>query len=245
MANADKKDRRAVLDEMRATEKRGERMRGFAIVGVALLIGLLLIGAAAYRPIKDGLTAREARNTAITDIGAAASACGDITTKKATGNQEHIPETEKGGYTDSPPAFGKHWNIWESMDKKFYRADERPPLEKLIHNQEHGFTILWYDESIADDSGKLDDVKAIAEKYAGTDNQRLKFMAVPWTKDDGKAFPDGQHVALTHWSVGGVGEDKTGDQVGVWQYCSAPSGEAVRSFMEKYPYMDSPEPGAV
>lgn len=31
-------------------------------------------------------------------------------------------------------------------------------------------------------------------------------------------------------------------QVGVWQYCSAPSGAALEAFMEEYPYTDSPEP---
>ena len=240
VAKTDKKDRRAVLDEMRSSQQRGERLRGFAIVGVCLLIGLLMIGAAAYQPIKDSINAREARSTAITDLGAPASACGKITTKKASGNQEHIPETEKGGYTDSPPAFGPHWNIWESMDKKFYTEQERPPLEKLVHNMEHGFTILWYDETIAGDSAQLDDVKKIAEKYSGTDNLRLKFMAVPWTEDDGDPFPDGQHVALTHWSVGGVGEDRTGEQVGVWQYCSEPSGEAAARLHGEVPVHGQP-----
>ena len=245
MAKTEKTDRRAVIEQMRARQNRAERGRGFAIVGVSLLVAVLIIGAAAYKPLKDSWDARATRDTPIQELGAPASVCGDITTKEATGNQQHIAETESGGYTDSPPAFGPHWNVWESMDKKFYSASERPPLEKLVHNQEHGFTILWYDETIADDDEQLDAVKAIAEKYSGTDNLRLKFMAVPWTKDDGKPFPDGQHVAMTHWSAGGTGLEKTGKQVGVFQYCSEPSGAAVEDFMTKYPYMDSPEPGAV
>ena len=61
--------------------------------------------------------------------------------------------------------------------------------------------------------------------------------------EDGKAFPDGQHVAFTHWSVGGAGAGPTpAKQVGVWQYCSAVSGAALNDFMLKYPYTDSPEP---
>jgi hypothetical protein len=68
---------------------------------------------------------------------------------------------------------------------------------------------------------------------------------VPWTSEDGKAFPKGQHVALTHWSVGGAGETDPSKQVGVWQYCSDVSGAALETFMEDYPYMDSPEPNAV
>ena len=34
-------------------------------------------------------------------------------------------------------------------------------------------------------------------------------------------------------------------QVGAFQYCSAPSGAALEDFMKKYPYFDSPEPGAM
>ena len=89
------------------------------------------------------------------------------------------------------------------------------------------------------------DIEAIADKYRGTDNFRLKFKAAPWLADDGAAFPEGQHVAFTHWSAGGTGQAATGEQLGVWQYCSAPSGAAVKAFMEKYPYVDSPEPDAM
>ena len=68
-----------------------------------------------------------------------------------------------------------------------------------------------------------------------------------WQRDgqDGAPFPDGQHIALTHWSVGGAVESDAEKQVGVWQYCSAPSGAALEQFMEDYPYLDSPEPAAV
>jgi hypothetical protein len=38
---------------------------------------------------------------------------------------------------------------------------------------------------------------------------------------------------------------RPGEQVGVWQYCSAPSGAALETFMKDYPYLDSPEPDAM
>ena len=91
----------------------------------------------------------------------------------------------------------------------------------------------------------MDDLRGIASKLQGTSDLRDKFKAVPWTSEDGKPFPDGQHVALTHWSVGGAGNTDPAKQVGVWQYCSAPSGAALEQFMLDYPYMDSPEPNAV
>ena len=71
-----------------------------------------------------------------------------------------------------------------------------------MHNLEHGYSLLWYDDTIAKNAKKLDAVKAIADKYEGT-KLTDKFIALPWTPKDGKAFPSGTHVALTHWSAGG------------------------------------------
>ena len=71
-----------------------------------------------------------------------------------------------------------------------------------MHNLEHGYSLLWYDDTIADSSDQLAVVQAIAEKFEGT-KLTDKFIALPWTSDDGKAFPEGTHVALTHWSAGG------------------------------------------
>ena len=132
------------------------------------------------------------------------------------------------------------------MERKLYTEDDRPPLGNLVHNLEHGYTILWYDQSVADDGGQMDELRGIADKLQGTGSMRLKFKAVPWlsSDEDGKKFPDGQHVALTHWSNGGVGDDATGKAVGVFQYCTDVSGAALKDFMLKYPYTDSPEPGA-
>ncbi|HYG95454.1 MAG TPA: DUF3105 domain-containing protein, partial [Nocardioides sp.] len=166
------------------------------------------------------------------------------TTKNAEGANDHRDEDEQITYDDAPPAFGPHWDAPESIDDRFYTEDSRPELERLVHNLEHGFTILWYDETAADDASMLGEIKAIAEKLDYSDtNNRLSFIAAPWTSDDGGDFPDGQHIALTHWSIGGDG-DPAGEQTGVWQYCSEPSGAALQEYMEKYPFTDSPEPNA-
>jgi len=111
-----------------------------------------------------------------------------------------------------------------------------------VHNLEHGYTILWYDETIADDDDQLNQVQALAKKFkADDDNFRLKFIAAPWTGDDenGKQFPNDQHIAFSHWK--GDADKSTG----VWQYCSEVSGEALKTFMKDYPYTDSPEAGAI
>jgi len=245
-----KTDRQAVIEQMRKKQKSAERRRGTVIVVTCVVIALFIVGLAAIPIIKDKWDARKLDNTALSDLGAAASSCEKVTTKKAEGNQEHVPVGTEVDYPESPPAFGKHWNeagvAPAPFARKFYTTKDRPEIEALVHNLEHGYTILWYDETIAGDSDALDEVQAIAEKFEG-DSLRDKFIAAPWKKsdDDEGTFPDGEHVALTHWSAGGVGETDTTKQVGVWQYCSAPSGAAVEDFVKKYPYFDSPEPDAM
>lgn len=245
MSNKAKKDRQAVIDSIRKDQARAERSRGLALVGVAVLVGVLIVGAAAFKPVKDWWDLRSYSSAELSAIGAKADSCDDVVTKPAQGNQDHVDVGSPLTYEDAPPAFGTHWNMWDGMDRKLYAASDRPELGELVHNLEHGYTILWYDQTVADDSDMMDDLRGIASKLEGTDNLRDKFKAVPWTSEDGKAFPDGKHVALTHWSIGGAGESDPAKQVGVWQYCSAPSGAALEKFMEDYPYMDSPEPNAV
>jgi hypothetical protein len=242
-----KTDRQAVIDQIRKQQKGADRRRGFMIVGVCTVIALLIVGAAAFRPIKDWWDVRQFNDTDLASIGSAASVCQKVTTKKATGEQQHVPEGTPIEYGEAPPAFGEHYEVPAPMDRKLYSAEDRPALGTLVHNLEHGYTILWYDETIADDDAAMNELRGIASKLAGTSNLRTKFKAVPWTSEDegGKKFPNGQHVAFTHWSVGGSGgAGDAASQEGVWQYCSEVSGEALSKFMLDYPYTDSPEPGA-
>lgn len=242
MAKQDKSDRRAVLDSMRSQQKNADRRRNFLIVGACCLIALLIVGAAAYGPIKNRYDLAKFNDIKLSDIGAPASACGEIETLPATGGSDHVQEPTPVAYAESPPAFGQHYDVWEGLERKLYTKADRPPLGRLVHNMEHGFSILWYDESVAEDPDQMETLRGLAAKLKGTDNFRLKFKAAPWLADDGEAFPKDQHIAFTHWSVGGIGDDATGEQVGVWQYCSAISGAALEQFMLDYPYTDSPEP---
>ena len=49
----------------------------------------------------------------------------------------------------------------------------------------------------------MTEIEGIAKKFDVSDsNFRFKFIAAPWTSEDvkeSKAFPDGQHIAFTHW----------------------------------------------
>ena len=248
-SKSEKSDRRQVIEEIRRKQKGAEKRQGMAIVGVCVLVAALIVGAAAWNPITTAIQKARYADTPVDEIGAKASVCGEITEKKANGAQEHVPTGQQVDYTDAPPAFGAHWNeagvAPTPISERFYTADSRPELEALIHNSEHGYTILWYDEKAADDSSEIARIKAIAASMDASDtNQRLKFKAVPWTaadvKETGKKFPKGQHIALTHWRV----DRDTQEQYGAWQYCSEVSGAALKAFMDKYPFTDAPEPYA-
>lgn len=250
MAKPDKTERQRVIDEIRKKEKGADKRRGFLIVGVCLVVAVLIVGAAVYRPLKDAWDLRAYSDKSLAELGAPASACGEVTTESAEGNQDHVSEDTQVTYDHAPPAFGSHWNSATApatMSRKVWTSD-RPELEVLVHNLEHGYTIVWYDDTIADDTAAMTELKAVGKKFPGTTNLRYKFYAAPWTSDDVKengAFPKGQHIALTHWSAGGAGETDAAKQKGVWQYCSEFSGEALSDFMVEYPYFDSPEPTAM
>ena len=246
-AKSQKNERQAKIDAIRGQQQSAERRRGLMIVGVCVVLALLIIAVPVYSILKDRQELSAFESLDLATIGAPASSCDDITTETAAGGGEHVPETEQVTYDVSPPAYGPHWNAAgvapATFDRKFYTAEDRPELEALVHNLEHGYTILWYDETIAADEAALTEVRGLAGKFSDSDNQRSKFIAAPWTAEDGAPFPDDMHVAFSHWSVGGDG-DPSGDQTGAWQYCSETSGEALDSFMTEYPYTDSPEPNA-
>ena len=240
MAKTKNRDRRAVVEQMRREQQRAERRRTIIVISVCAVVAVVIIGLAAVPLIKQN----QLVGGSLADLGPSPSAagCQDVVKKKATGNQEHKPVGTDIKYADAPPAFGPHWPTPAAFSRKFYTAGDRPQLQEVVHNLEHGYTLLWYDDTAAKSKKQVAVIKAISKKFEG---QKLsdKFIALPWTSKDGKAFPSGKHVALTHWSAGGDVSDPSKQQ-GVWQYCSKPSGSVVSTFVKDYPYSDSPEPGA-
>jgi hypothetical protein len=244
-----KSERQKLIDEAMKKQRGAEKRRGYLIVGVCVTVALLIVGAAAYRPVMDWWDLRQYNHLDLAEVGAEASVCQKVVTTDATGVSDHVPTGTQVKYKDAPPAFGSHWNEANLApapfdDKLYGENDERPELEALVHNLEHGYTILWYDETVAGDSEQMAQIASIAKKFkVDDDNFRFKFIAAPWTQEDtdevGKGFPDGQHIAFTHWK--GDAEKSTG----VWQYCSEVSGAALDTFMEDYPYTSSPEPNSI
>lgn len=236
-------DRRAIVEQMRREQKRKERRQSFAVVGAATAVGAVIVGFAVWQTV----SADNESGGDLATLGVAASdaGCQEITTAPAKGNNDHRTEGERIPYEATPPATGPHWAkfLIGNEIRPFWTTDDRPPVERLVHSLEHGHTILWYDETLAEDDESSGVLESVATKAAATDGARGKFMVAPWTAQDGGELPDGTHVALTHWSMGGTQGNPQG-QLGVWQYCADVSGEVVQDFIADYPSSDSPEPNA-
>lgn len=234
-------DRRAIAEKLRQDQQRQERRRSMLILGVCVVVVIGLLAAAVIPFLRDRAEQREAAGTPLGEIGASAAdaSCDDVGEQAASGNNEHLTIGEPIDYDAAPPSSGPHWaNFLQGSEiRSLYTADDRPEVERLVHSLEHGHTVLWYDDTVSPDSDAYADVSAIAGKF---DGETDKFIAAPWTSDDGDPFPEGKHVALTHWTGGG----DSGDQLGITQYCGAPSGAVVEQFMDDYPASDAPEPNA-
>ncbi len=249
MAKPAKTDRQQVIDKIRTKQKSAEKRRGFMIVGVCGVIALLIVGAAAFKPVSEWWELRQFNNKDLADIGAAASVCQDVTTKKANGSSDHVPTDQPVPYEDAPPAFGPHWNepgvAPAPMDRKLYTEDDRPALESLVHNLEHGYTILWYDDTIANDDDQVLQLRAIADKLAGTDNQRLQVHRRPVDRQGrGRQEVPRRPARRAVPLVAGRGRRRSPARSACGSTAPRCRGEALNDFMLDYPYLDSPEPDA-
>ena len=237
MASSSKKQtdsRRIKIDELRAQQKAAERKRSFIFVGIAIVIGLGLIAAAAVPLIQRNAE----RNREISSFGVAAASagCGEVIDDPAEGVGEHVgpgtptPDVGRVEYDTAPPSSGQHYVETAGFDRSFYSRSDIPPLERLVHNLEHGYTIVWYDEDVSDD-----DVETLESLAARVSADTPKFIVTAWDSEDRGEFSEDGDIAISHWTEG----------TGRRQYCTRPSGEAIANFVEQFPSSDSPEPNAI
>ena len=106
-----KSDRQAVIDEIRKKQKGAEKRRGFAIVGVCALVAVLIVAAAAYRPVKNWWDLRKFKDIDLASIGApGVGAATRSRPSRPTATSSTCRPAQQVTYTTAPPAFGSHWN---------------------------------------------------------------------------------------------------------------------------------------
>ena len=241
------RDRKARIAEMQRLEKVREHRVRIQIIAAAAALLIVLGAAISYAVIDAG---KKQPAVAITSIGvsASAAACDAPTTDKAAGNGTHVgpgtstPNTTRVKYSTVPPSNGPHFaEDAPSNGVNFYTAADRPKIETLVHNLEHGYTILWYDQSVATaQKAELEQVAKLANKL---DASSGKFIVSEWDPSYGQ-LPAGKKFALSHWSAT-LASDKTAvaSQAGHRQLCGQLSGAVVESFVKQFPRTSAPEPG--
>ncbi len=200
------------------------------LVARTLLFSALLASAA-------GCSGDDDSGPGATGVSRSEAGCRPIVTEDFVpppSGSHHVPQGQEVPY-DSPPAAALHWDSFPTGPdlKNLYRAEDRPPVPDIVHLTEHGYNIVWYDDTIADDESAMGALESIADDYPLGDY----LVVSPWTADDGPAFPDEAHVALTHWTG-------PSNMQGVWEYCAKVSAEVVDEFTATYTKANSPEPTA-
>lgn len=232
-------NRRDRLASFEAARKKEQRFRTIRLLVICVVAFALLLAYPVYLFVKDS----QARSAGITEFGVAAAAagCDAPSEEAATGNQEHVAEGTAIEYAHYPPDSGKHYPTPAPFLKHFYAAADRPDVGTLVHNLEHGYTVVWYRDSMPAD--QVTALKNIAKTFGAEDyDPTQKFIAAPWTADDPAGFPDGKNVVLTRWTADPANPGNTAAQKGVRQACTAVSGPAIKDFMAKYPETSAPEP---
>jgi Protein of unknown function (DUF3105) len=229
-AKTSEKDRRARVEAMRREQAAKERRKSTLFVVIAVIVGLGLVAAAAVPAILKNRNDPAKKALSSFGVSTAAASCSAATNDKPSGGQDHKAQGTVVAYDHVPPSSGAHWAVPAISSRAFYTTKDRPAMEELVHNLEHGYTVLWYDSSVKGAQlSALEDiaVSARSQKAVGPS----KFIVSAWDPAYG-AFPAGKHIAMSHWGA------KTAHR----QLCGQVSGPAVASFVKRFPYTDSPEP---
>jgi hypothetical protein len=236
-------ERRARIEQLERERKAAERKRMFLFSGVIGLVALVIIGVTGWSLWSEHEQQAAIDSKVLADFGVseAAAGCSPVQTSPATGGADHISAPQPIHYDQAPPASGPHRPTWAPFERKFYTVQDRPEVAMLVHNLEHGYNILWYDQTIADNPKALRQVEDLAAKFEGSERDPSNaFIAAPWMPSDGGSFPAGKHIAMTHWYA----DPATGNnEKGITQYCSQMSGAVVADFMAQYTQAEAREGG--
>jgi hypothetical protein len=228
--------RRDKLASLESARKKEQRTRTIRLLVICIVLALALLAYPVYLFVDD----YRARNATLEDLGTslAAAGCDPIAENVATGNQDHVPDGTKVPYAQAPPDSGSHYANPAPFTKHFYAEADRPAVETLVHNLEHGYTVVWYRANAP--SKEINNLQRISKTFGSDDyNPADKFIAAPWS-DAG--FPAGKNIVITRWTADPNDPGNPSLQRGVRQACTNVSGAAIKDFMTKYPVDNSPEP---
>lgn len=233
-ARAERTARDQRLEAMRREQAGKERRRRLALIIGAAVVALALVATVVLTLVRQ----QQAQDPYNIGIEKSAAGCQPVEPVPVTGVAQHVgpgttsPDQTTVQYDQVPAVSGPHFVAPAYPSQAFYTAEDRPAIEELVHNLEHGYTIAWYSPALP--AAEVDALQRTAEAMRRESaTQTGKFIAAPWDEARG-ALPEGTTVSLAHW----------GATEGAVQGCGAVSGEAIADFVRAHPASDSPEPNA-
>ncbi len=210
MAKKSSSDRKRKIEEVRKKQRRTEKRNTVIAVSLAVLLGGgLVAGAVSSVRTKN-------QTIPLNEIGPVASeaGCSDVASLPDKGAGHVGPNTDQPNvnrvdYDEAPPGSGNHFFQPMPNSPRFYSRDDAPPVERLVHNQEHGYVIAWYDTEAT--AAQIENLRLISR------NIDRKFIVAPYTRG---VFADGKHIAISAWRHS--------------QLCDQVSGRAVQNFYNDY-----------
>ena len=118
--------------------------------------------------------------------------------------------------------------------------DDRPAVETLVHNLEHGYTVVWYRDGAPQSGRTTRWRRSRRPSPPRTTTRTTSSSPRPGPRPTAAGFPDGKNVVLTRWTADPNDPADTTKQLGVRQACAAVSGQAIKDFMAKYPVDRAP-----
>ena len=229
-------DRRERLEAVQRAQKSEARRRNSitAVIGVA--VGALIIGGTVFAISNQQKNKPQNKSVAAFGVAASDAGCGDVLTTPAGKGGIHVgpgtnqPKVQRVNYATVPPVSGPHFPVPLDSSRNFYAVADKPRVENLVHNLEHGYNVVWYLPTLPAD--EVTALKGLSVKIAAQ-TPGNKFIVAPWDTSYG-AFPAGKNVAISHW----------GAKSGYRQLCAKVSGPAIETFVTAHPATDSPEPNA-
>jgi hypothetical protein len=215
-------ERKRKLEALKREQQRKEQRKTRLTIAISTLAGLALVGAVVVPSVnksrkeaadKKKLEAEAKNPMANFGVKLADAACLDekVDNPIPEGNQ-HVNPGVTVEYPVIPPDGGKHTaGQTVAIDAGFYARDADVVIEHAVHDLEHGVVVGWYDKALPQA-----EVDALQKIGASATNKKLRFVAIPWDRDN---FPDDKHFVLTSW--------------GHTQRCGKVSGEAIDAFVKK------------
>ena len=198
-ANRDRKQR---LEELRSQQKAAERRKNFIFAGSAIVVALILIGAAVIPTVLHDRAQKAKEKVGYQFAPTAAekaAGCLGVHNDPLSAAAQHVEGPidytkekygdDRGGVAPIPPTGGKHNALSLGDTVRFYPLAQKPRPERAVHNLEHGYIVVWYDSKLpADQVKKLQDLAK-----SGT---LTRLLVVGWWQSD---LPADKHVVFTSW----------------------------------------------